>query len=130
MSEQSERHDSGDPGGTTDEGSSSARARYEERVEDQIEEWENQIERLRERLRKAQSDLKEGIGRESQKYEKELESLRVKRDAARKVLQELTQKGGQLWEDFQKDLGQALAGAGDGLHRLAERLRKEEKNEE
>lgn len=106
------------------QGEDADQKQYEKRVEAQIQEWEQKIERLRERLRKAQADLKEGIGKESKKYESELESLRVKRDAAKQVLQELKKKGGDLWGNFQEDLSEALAGAGDGLHRMAERLRK------
>lgn len=100
---------------------------YERRVQEQIQEWERRIENLKKRVREAQSSLKGEASRESKRYGDELESLKVKRDAAKRLLDELKKAGGRAWTGFQNDLGRALEGAGDGLHRLAERLRKQQR---
>jgi thiol-disulfide isomerase/thioredoxin len=101
------------------------REEYERRVEEQIEEWEKKIDALKKQVEGLQSNLKQEVDRESKRYEKELDSLKVKRDAAKRLLSELTEAGGKAWSGFQKELGNALEGAGEGLQRLADRLREE-----
>ena len=66
---------------------------YEKKLEAQLKEWEAKLDLLSAKAQKATADARI-------KYENELESLRSKRAAARKTLEELGKRSENAWEDM------------------------------
>jgi uncharacterized coiled-coil DUF342 family protein len=66
---------------------------YIQKLDAQLREWSAGIDDLKAKADKAKGEIKT-------EYNKQIESLDAKREAARKKLKELKEAGGQAWEEL------------------------------
>jgi phage shock protein A len=66
---------------------------YQKKLEAQLNEWDAKLNELGAKAQKATADARIS-------YENELESLKSKRAAAHKTLEELGKRGDNAWEDM------------------------------
>lgn len=74
---------------------------YEKKIEAQLEEWKSEIDSMKAKADKADADARI-------EYYKQIDSLRLKQEAAKEKLNELKNAGGEAWEDLKA--GIELAG--------------------
>ena len=89
----------------------STKEAYEKKLEAQLREWKNDIDKMKAKADKADAEAK-------LEYYKQIEELRTKQEAAQKKLTELKSAGGDAWEDLKtgidlawKSLGEAVKSA-------------------
>jgi hypothetical protein len=103
---------------TYEEPVSGSREHYQEKIESTLNEWSEEIERIR---RKA--DL---LGAEARvKYREQIEDLRVRQETARKKLEDLKRTGGEAWEDLRNGAEAALDELKKGVEGAVAKLKKD-----
>jgi hypothetical protein len=73
---------------------------YQKKFEAQLKEWDARLDLLKAKAQKASADVRI-------KHEDELESLKAKREAAHKMLEELGKRKEGAWEDI-KDVAEKV----------------------
>lgn len=101
----------------TPEEKSEKRKTYQEKVEDQLKDWGNQIDTLKAKAEKSKAEIKI-------KYLEQVEELKSKQGALKQRLGELKESGDEAWEDFKDGLEDALDEMKKALKRGASRFKK------
>ncbi|MCB1747255.1 MAG: coiled coil domain-containing protein [Gammaproteobacteria bacterium] len=94
----------------------SLKASYEEMMQDQLDQWSAEIERLEARVQLADAQARVA-------YLEQIEDLRSQRDAARGRLEELRDAGNDAWEDLKAGMDAAWKSLGDSVHDAASRFK-------
>lgn len=81
--------------------SANAREKYQEKVEDTLREWGEDIEMIRKKAEKMGAAAKE-------RYGKQIEDLHARQETARRKLDEVKKSGEEAWEEFRKGADKAL----------------------
>lgn len=103
---------------TYEEPGAGSRERYQEKIEATLNEWGEEIEKLRKK-----ADL---LGAEARgRYREQIEDLRARQGTARKRLEELKKTGGEAWEDLRNGAEAALDELKKGVEGAVAKLKKE-----
>lgn len=94
----------------------SLKASYEEMMQEQLDQWSAEIDRL-----EARAELEQAEARVA--HLERLHDLRAQRDAARSKLAALRAAGDDAWEDLKSGMDAAWKALGDGVHAAVERFR-------
>lgn len=69
--------------------------KYVQKVEEQLQEWKIDIDRLKDKAEKAEAQMRT-------EYHKKLETIKEKQDAAETNLKQLKEASEESWEDLKK----------------------------
>ena len=100
-----------------EEPAAGSRERYLEQIESRIDEWGEEIEKIRKKADKLGAEARE-------KYKGQIEELRARQETARKKLEELKRTGGEAWEDLRSGAEAALDELKKGVEGAVARLKK------
>jgi len=89
---------------------------YQKELQEQLDEWGTEIDKLKEVAGKAKSGLQG-------EYYKEVEDLRCKQLEAQQKLYELKEEGGEAWEDLKGGVELAWAALADAVKTAASRFK-------
>ncbi|HVJ81223.1 MAG TPA: hypothetical protein VNC50_09160 [Planctomycetia bacterium] len=91
------------------------KAEFKAAADAKLKDLDEEIDKLKDKAKKASADVKE-------KYSEEAAKLEVKKDALKKDLEELKTSTAEKWDDFKKRFGAAYddvkKGAGDAASRF------------
>ena len=85
---------------------------YQKKFEAQLKEWDAKVDQLSAKAQKASAEARI-------KYENELESMRSKRAAAIKTLEELGKRSEGAWEDMKDGAEKAWAEMSKAMEKVA-----------
>jgi uncharacterized coiled-coil DUF342 family protein len=94
-----------------------SREHYQDQIESTLNEWGEEIEKIRKKADKLGADAKG-------KYREQIEELRARQETARKQLEELKRTGGEAWEDLRSGAEAALDELKKGVEGAVARLKK------
>jgi nucleotide-binding universal stress UspA family protein len=100
---------------------SEKRKAYQEKIEAQLKEWGVKIDELKAKAERSKVELK-------MRYEKQIEDLRVQKEALEKRLQEFKESGGETWEHLKTGIEKGFDELKDSVDRTISLFR--EKGEE
>ena len=100
----------------SDDIESSAKRAFQQRLETQIEEWDARIDALKTRALKAKAGIRAD-------YEKQLDALSGKRQAADEKLRELRRRTEDAWVDLKEGMEKAWGEMREAIDRAASRLK-------
>ena len=100
-----------------EEPAAGSRERYQEQIESKIDEWGEEIEKIRKKADKLGAEARE-------KYRGQIEELRARQETARKKLEELKRTGGEAWDDLRSGAEAALDELKKGVEGAVSRLKK------
>lgn len=89
---------------------------YQKKLEAQLKEWDAKLDLLSAKAQKATADARI-------KYENDLESLKSKRAAARKTLEELGKRSENAWEDMKDGAEKVWDEMGKAIEKAAVRFK-------
>jgi hypothetical protein len=89
---------------------------YQKKFEAQLKEWDARLDVLSAKAQKATAEARIS-------YENELSTLKGKRDAARKTLDELGKRGETAWEDMKDGMEGAWSEMSKAIEKVAARFR-------
>ena len=89
---------------------------YQKELQDQLDEWGTEIDKLKSVAEKAKSGLQG-------EYYKEVEDLRCKQLEAQQKLHELKEEGGDAWEDLKGGVELAWVALADAVKTAASRFK-------
>ncbi len=94
-----------------------SREHYQEKIEATLEEWGEEIEKLRKKADK--------LGAEARvKYREQIEDLHARQETARKTLEDLKRTGGEAWDDLRKGAETALEELKKGVEGAVGKMKK------
>ena len=94
----------------------SVKEEYQKKLQEQLDEWGVEIDKLKTLADKAKAGLKT-------EYQKEVLDLRAKRDAAQVKLDELKKESGDAWEDLKDGCEGAWDALSKGIQSAASRFK-------
>lgn len=89
---------------------------YRKKLEAQLKEWDAKLDVLSAKAQKTTADARI-------KYENELESLRSRRAAAHKMLEELGKRSEDAWEDMKGGAEKVWDELGKAMEKMADRFK-------
>lgn len=89
---------------------SEKRKAYQEKIEAQLKEWGVKIDELKAKAERSKVELK-------MRYEKQIEDLRVQKEALEKRLQEFKESGGETWEHLKTGIEKGFDELKDSVDR-------------
>ena len=89
---------------------------YQKKLEVQLKEWDAQLDQLMAKAEKAKTDTRS-------KIKSELDSLKTKRVAVQKKLDELRNRGEDAWEDLKGGVEKAWGDISDALGKVVARFK-------
>ena len=96
----------------------SMKEQYAQKLQDQLDEWSVEIERLSANLPKAGSEARE-------QYAEQIESLSRQEEVASKKLTELRAAGDSVWEDLKVGIESIWMDLSEGMKKMGEGLENE-----
>lgn len=94
---------------------SDTRELYVEKMKAKLDEWNDQIDKLEAKSRQKEADAR-------QAYEKQIESIKEKRRAAKENLDNMRQAGENAWEDLKAGVESAAASLGEAIRSAQSRF--------
>ena len=94
----------------------SVKEEYQKKLQDELDEWGKEIDKLKVVADKAKSGLQK-------EYHKEIEELRDHQAAAQGKLHELKEESEDAWEDLREGIELAWAALGQALKSAASRFK-------
>jgi len=91
---------------------------YKARIDAQLKEWSAKIAELKVKAERAEADLKAG-------YLKEVEGLKVKKEALQLKLEELKKTGDEAWETLKAGMEHAASDLKTAINNAAEKFKKQ-----
>lgn len=102
---------------TYEEPGAGSRDLYQERIEATLQEWSEEIEKIRKKA--------DQLGAEAKvKYRDQIEDLHARQETARKKLEELKKAGGEAWEDLRKSAESAVEELKKGVESAVGKMKK------
>jgi hypothetical protein len=102
---------------TYEEPAAGSRELYQEKIEATLQEWGEEIEKLRRKADKLGSEARV-------KYREQIDDLHARQETARIKLEELKRSGGEAWEDFRKGAESALEELKKGVEGAVGKMKK------
>ena len=103
---------------TYEEPVAGSRENYQEKIESTLNEWGEEIEKLRKKADQLGADARD-------KYREQIEDLRARQETARIKLEDLKRTGGEAWEDLRHGAEAALDELKKGVEGAVAKLKKE-----
>ena len=100
-----------------EEPAAGSREHYQEQIESTLNEWGEEIEKIRKKADKLGTDAR---GR----YREQIEDLRAKQDTARKKLEDLKRTSGEAWEDLRNGAEAAIDELKKGVEGAVAKIKK------
>jgi len=100
-----------------EEPAAGSREHYQEQIESTLNEWGEEIEKIRKKADKLGADAR---GR----YREQIEDLRAKQDTARKKLEDLKRTSGEAWEDLRNGAEAAIDELKKGVEGAVAKIKK------
>ena len=94
-----------------------SREHYQVQIESMLNEWGEEIEKIRKKVDKLGSEAKDN-------YREQIEDLRARQETARKKLEDLKRTGGEAWEDLRIGADAALDELKKGVEGAVAKLKK------
>ena len=94
-----------------------SREHYQVQIESMLNEWGEEIEKIRKKVDKLGSEAKGN-------YREQIEDLRARQETARKKLEDLKRTGGEAWEDLRIGADAALDELKKGVEGAVAKLKK------
>ena len=94
-----------------------SREHYQEQIESTLDEWGEEIEKIRKKADKLGADARG-------KYREQIEDLRARQETARNKLEDLKRTGGEAWEDLRSGAEAALDELKKGVEGAVAKLKK------
>jgi uncharacterized coiled-coil DUF342 family protein len=90
---------------------------YQEKIESTLNEWSEEIEKIRKKADKLGADAKG-------KYMEQIKDLRAKQETARKKLEDMKRTSGEAWEDLRNGAEGAIDELKKGIEEAVAKLKK------
>ena len=100
-----------------EEPAAGSREHYQEQIESTLNEWGEEIEKIRKKADKLGADARG-------KYREQIEDLRARQETARKKLEDMKRSGGEAWEDLRSGADAALDELKKGVEGAVSKLKK------
>ena len=94
-----------------------SREHYQEQIESTLDEWGEEIEKIRKKADKLGADAKG-------KYREQIEDLRARQETARKKLEDLKRTSGEAWEDLRNGAEAAIDELKKGVEGAVAKIKK------
>ncbi len=94
-----------------------AREKYQEKIESALQEVGEEVDKLRSKAEKLGAQAKT-------RYRGQIDELHVRRETARRKLEELAKTGGEAWEDIRKASESAVDELKKGVENVVARMKK------
>lgn len=94
-----------------------SRENYQRKIETTLDEWGNEIEKLRQKA--------ETLGKDARgKYREQIDDLHARQEDARKKLEDLKKTGGEAWDDLRKGAETAIDELKRGVESAVGKMKK------
>lgn len=94
---------------------SDTREVYVEKMKAKLDEWNAEIDKLETKSRQKEADAREA-------YEKQIESIKEKRQATRENLDQIREAGENAWQDLKAGFENAAASLGEAIRSAQSRF--------
>ncbi len=103
---------------TYEEPDAGSREHYQQKIESRLDEWGDEIEKLRQKADQLGEDAKA-------RFREQVEDLRGRQGAARRKLEEMKKAGGDAWGDLREGADSALDDLKKAVDSAVSKLRKD-----
>ncbi|MBE0568847.1 MAG: hypothetical protein IH577_04140 [Deltaproteobacteria bacterium] len=103
---------------TYEEPDAGSREHYQEKIESRLDEWGDEIEKLRHKADQLGEDAKA-------RFREQIEDLRARQGTARRKLEEMKKAGGEAWGDLREGAESALDDLKKAVDSAVSKLRKD-----
>ena len=94
----------------------SSRDEYLRKLQEKLEEWNAEIDRLTAKAGEVTTDVKN-------ECDSQIDSLKAKQSVTRQKIEELQHAGGNAWEDLKSGVELSLTAMGEAIHSARSRFR-------